>query len=385
MTIRQTQSIPHSAGERGVSPARARDRARARGWSPARARAVRRRRRYLAGLLAAIALLAGVGLSSFAAATPSSGYVATIALRAPAGTPVLDVGGPLPVAPIAPGFVGLSIEYYALPAYMGSDGLDPVFLALVRNLNPGQAPVLRIGGDSADFSWVPVPGMEQPPGVTYTITPAWLHALAALVGALHARVVLDVDLEADSPEVAQTEARALVSAVGRSSVEALEVGNEPELYPSFPWYFTPSGIGVPGRPPSYDIGSYVSDYERWAPALPSLPLAGPVTGSLQWISELGQFVPAAPRLGLVTVHRYPLQNCYVPVGSPKYPSIGHLLAPYASAGGQGFGTSTGDGLLQGDARVYAVRAVNGAYALALPPYSAALLTLPPSLQGPRGN
>ncbi|MGO9973408.1 MAG: hypothetical protein ACLP01_11490 [Solirubrobacteraceae bacterium] len=200
-------------------------------------------------MLTALALVAGVGLPSFAAATPSSGYVATIALRAPAGTPVLDVGGPLPVAPIAPGFVGLSIEYYALPGYIGSDGLDPVFLALVRNLNPGQAPVLRIGGDSADFSWVPLAGMEQPPGVTYTITPAWLHALGALVGALHARVVLDVDLEADSPEVAQTEARALVSAVGRSSVEALEVGNEPELYSSFPWYSV-DGVNVHTLPGS---------------------------------------------------------------------------------------------------------------------------------------
>jgi len=41
------------------------------------------------------------------------------------------------------GFLGLSLEYPAVEAYAGTDprALDPVFLQLVRNLDPGQAPV----------------------------------------------------------------------------------------------------------------------------------------------------------------------------------------------------------------------------------------------------
>ncbi|MGO9902129.1 MAG: glycosyl hydrolase family 79 C-terminal domain-containing protein [Solirubrobacteraceae bacterium] len=289
--------------------------------------------RHLCGaILVVLSLIAGIVVAWLASATPSSSFAATIALRAPAGTPVLSVGRELPVAPIASGFVGLSVEYDALAIYMGSGGLDPVFIQLVRNLNPRQAPVLRIGGDSTDFAWVPVPGMQPPPGLLYALTPGWLRAFGALVRALHARVILGIDLEADSPVIAQAEARALVSAVGRSSVEALEVGNEPELYPAATWWFTPSGIGVKGRPPNYDVASYIADYQRWAQVLPRLPLAAPASGSLSWIGKLRPIVVAAARLGLVTVHRYPLEACFAVPGSPTYPTAARLLARSSSAG-----------------------------------------------------
>ena len=44
------------------------------------------------------------------------------------------------------GFVGLSFEYSALPWYTGADprAVNPAFEQLVRNLAPGQSPVLRI-------------------------------------------------------------------------------------------------------------------------------------------------------------------------------------------------------------------------------------------------
>ena len=47
------------------------------------------------------------------------------------------------------GFVGISLEFNWLHAYSGLDpkAVDPVFLALIRNVNPAQTPVLRIGGD----------------------------------------------------------------------------------------------------------------------------------------------------------------------------------------------------------------------------------------------
>ena len=59
--------------------------------------------------------------------------------------------------PVRPGFVGVSLEYTALEAYAGRDPLavNPVLVRLIRNLAPGQAPVLRIGGDSTDRTWAP--------------------------------------------------------------------------------------------------------------------------------------------------------------------------------------------------------------------------------------
>jgi hypothetical protein len=51
------------------------------------------------------------------------------------------------------GFLGLSLEYSAVEAYAGRDprALNRVFVQLVRNLVPGQAPVIRIGGAAAEL------------------------------------------------------------------------------------------------------------------------------------------------------------------------------------------------------------------------------------------
>ena len=91
--------------------------------------------------------------------------------RAPAGDAVLRIRGAVRRQAIPGGFVGLSLEYPAVAAYAGTDpsALNPVFVQLIRNLNPGQLPVLRIGGDSTDWTWWPVAGMSQPAGVNYTL------------------------------------------------------------------------------------------------------------------------------------------------------------------------------------------------------------------------
>jgi Glycosyl hydrolase family 79 C-terminal beta domain len=287
-------------------------------------------------LPALLAVLAAIGVLVLALAAWPAAHIHTTVLRqrAPAGTPVLRVGAPLPVAPIAPGFVGLSLEYTALPAYAGNDpsALDPVFLQLVRNLDPNQSPVLRLGGDTTDWSWVAVPGMRQPRGIRYTIGAGLLQVAGAVTRALHPRWILGINLEADSKPLASTEARALVSAVGRTSVEALELGNEPELYGSWGWYTAPDGKPVPGRRPGYDLASYASDFRSFASALPRVPLAGPATANVRWMNDMRAFIRTVPRLRLVTVHRYPLRACDVPAASSAAPTIANLLSSAASVG-----------------------------------------------------
>ena len=247
------------------------------------------------------------------------------------GPAVVHVGHELEAKPIPPGFLGLSIEYTALLPYAGANGPNPVLVQLIRQLDPGQSPVLRFGGDTTDWSWVPVPGMAKPRGVHYVITPQWLDAAAALVHALGAHVIFGVNLEADRPAVAATEAGAFVDAVGRSSVDALEVGNEPEAYGFRAWYHTPAGTPVPGRRPSYSIRSYAREFSRFARMLPSVPLAGPATGSGGWMAGLPGLLSAAPRLRLVTVHRYPLNRCAAP-HTEHHPSLARLMAPASSRG-----------------------------------------------------
>jgi Glycosyl hydrolase family 79 C-terminal beta domain len=232
--------------------------------------------------------------------------------------------------PVPSGFVGLSVEFRGLEAYAGTNprAVDPGFEQLMRNLAPGQRPVLRIGGDGTDWTWWPLAYVPKPPGVKFALTNRWMQVTHALAGALDARLILGVNLEADSTRVAAGEADTEINRIGRRAIQALEIGNEPELYGSFSWYRTPSGRHVLGRPPGYDFGAFMKDYSRFARALPRIALAGPSTGSLSWMQQLNSFLPAEPRVRLVTLHAYPLKHC-VPADNV---TVGQLLADSSSAG-----------------------------------------------------
>ena len=265
-----------------------------------------------------------------------AGAAACLALAAPAGAPVrpgepatlVTIGGPLPVRPIAPGFVGLSFEYWAIPDYAGNDPthLDPVFLQLIRNLSDGARPQLRIGGVTTDTTWWPIPRLAMPAGMTYNLTRRWVAVAHALAATLHARLILGINLEADSATVARAEARALVAGIGRTRIEALELGNEPELFGAFPWGLS----GATGRPGGYDFASFEGDFTRIARALPNVPLAGPTVGSPNLFGDLGGFLSDEPGVAVATLHRYPLRLCFADPAQPIYPTVANLLAPSSS-------------------------------------------------------
>jgi Glycosyl hydrolase family 79 C-terminal beta domain len=280
-------------------------------------------------LVADAAVLAAVALSTVVLASISGGNDAV-----PADATLLSVNTAAPGRTVPAGFLGLSIEYDAIEPYAGTDpgALNRVFLQLVRNLSPGQSPVIRIGGDTTDWTWWPIPSMARPPGVTFSLTPRWIRVTRALAASLNARLILGINLEAGSTELAAGEATALIGGIGRHTIEALELGNEPTLYGGFAWYRTPAGRPVTGRPSSYDFTAFTQDFTQFSSALPPGPLAGPALGAPNWMRQLGGFLAAEPRVGVVTLHRYPLQLCYTPRGSLAYPSIAHLLSKAATVG-----------------------------------------------------
>ncbi len=247
---------------------------------------------------------------------------------------VIDVGSDPVGRPIPPGFVGLSLEYSTLEVYAGtrSRAIDPVLVNLIRGLAPGQRPSLRIGGDSTDWTWWPVPGMRQPPGVRIVIGPRFGGVLGALAKTTGAQLILGIDLEADSRRLAAVEASRLMQSVGRPSVRALELGNEPELYGTWPWRITRAGQRIIGRAADWGMASYTANFRAIASGLPDVPLAGPALGGPEWIRRVGEFLSGEPPLKLVTVHTYPLQACDTPLVRPTYPTISHLLAPRAAEG-----------------------------------------------------
>jgi hypothetical protein len=232
--------------------------------------------------------------------------------------------------PIPSGFLGLSFELPSLLSYAGGDpgAIDPVFAQLVRNLAPGQRPVLRIGGDSTDWSWYPVPGVREPPWVRYALSPGWFAVARSLAAAVNARQILGVNLEADSRSVARAEVRALIDGIGRGSIDAVELGNEPELYGSYNWYRDRDGAGVRGRGPGYGFSVFSRQFAAIAAALPRIPLAGPSVGSARWSRQLGRFLRANRTVAIATLHRYPLKRCR----STTHHTAAELLSERSSIG-----------------------------------------------------
>jgi Glycosyl hydrolase family 79 C-terminal beta domain len=240
----------------------------------------------------------------------------------------VPVGRPVPA-----GFIGFSLEYFSLFDYAGRDpaAINPTFIRLLMAVTPSGRPVLRFGGDSTDWTWWPASGAAKPGGVHYALTPAWAAVARATAQAANARLILGLNLEANSGLVAGTEARELLSRLGRPAVQAFELGNEPEVYGSIGWYNDAEGRPVTGRPLTYDFGWFLHDYTNVGSDVPtSVPLAGPASGAPAWVDGVRRFVAADPRTGLLTYHFYPLRRCQTPSSSPVSPSLGHLLSPQAA-------------------------------------------------------
>ena len=293
----------------------------------------------LASIVLVLAL-AGGG-ATLAAASTGNGPVSVIAANS-TGADVVSVGLPGRSTTVEPGFVGVSLEYKTVPAYEGvlPGDVNPVLARLIRNLAPGQTPLVRIGGDSTDWTWWPVPGMRAASGVTNSLTPAWIGSARALALSTGARLILGINLEANSKPIASLEARQLLAGIGRRHVEALELGNEPQLYPILPWYHNPAGLRVYGRPRNYNLGDYGGEFSRIAGALPRIALAGPSIGHT-WLSQLGKFVTSVRGVGLVTFHAYGInrygyafrgRNCSTPSTDVSHPTVATLLSPLASEG-----------------------------------------------------
>jgi len=285
-------------------------------------------------LLAIAAIVAGAFAAVFAL-SGAGGHAAYAKRHREHPDTVVTVDPGAVGRPIPSGFVGLSLEYPAVSWYTGSDpsAVNPVFEQLVRNLAPGQSPVIRIGGNSTDTTWWPTRGIRRPPGVSNSLSSRWMGVTAALARDVHARLIMGVDLEAGVPALAAAEARAFLSYLGPSRLRALEIGNEAPRYGLFPWYHRGTGQPVLARPPSYSFEDFRREYATVARRLPaSVPLAGPTLGGPDWMPNLAQFISGEPRLGLVTFHRYPFNRCFTPLDSPVYPTVPRLLSGFASRG-----------------------------------------------------
>ncbi|HEY2636063.1 MAG TPA: hypothetical protein VGI54_01635 [Solirubrobacteraceae bacterium] len=241
---------------------------------------------------------------------------------------------------VPPGFLGLSVETWALDSG-GGLGAPPALLArFLRPLASGGGPaVLRVGGNSTDTTWWPSRGEPIPPWTQSSLTPAAVRRLRNITRASGSPLVVGLNMAADDPALAAREAVGIARGLRPLSVRAFELGNEPDLYTGRAWYEQPTPTGVEPTPARsvYGFPDFVVDWTRFAAAVrarvPGARFAAPGTTTDQWASYLPAFLAATRgSVAEVTLHRYPLRGCGLPPRSPQYPSIAHLLSDNASHG-----------------------------------------------------
>ncbi len=232
------------------------------------------------------------------------------------------------------GFIGFSFEYRALHLYTGRDptAVNPVLIRLLRGVAPDQHPVIRIGGISTDGTWWPIRGMIPPGGIRYGLTNGWLRLARTVAQTLGAHMIMGINLAGGRPAIAAAEARAIMEGIGSSNIQALEIGNEPDVYGIFAWYIDRNGHFIFARPHTYSLTDFIADFSRWRAVLPPVTLAGPASSSIGWMSSLGTFLSDEPSVRIVTLHRYPLRGCVTDPTDPLYPSIPNLLSDASSTG-----------------------------------------------------
>ena len=274
--------------------------------------------------------------------------------RTAGGAGSTDVGPAVVRASVSPSsngvrvprsFLGLSMEYWSFAHDAGLRHPNPLLARFIRALaTAGGAAQIRIGGRSADRTWVAASHHARPRWAQTKLNRAWVRRLATVARSTGSGVVAGVNLAAADPRLAAAWAGALARGLPRGHLQALEIGNEPDLYGLVPWY----GERVKTRRSRrlvkhfaryrYAFRRFMSEYRRVAgavrDAVPNARLAGPGFVTPNWVRHLPAFVAGARALGLVelTAHRYPLRRCYLPVGSPEWASLSHLLGDGAAAG-----------------------------------------------------
>ena len=181
----------------------------------------------LSATVSSIALGAALSASSGSTAPPPSLNV--------------SVGAFVPgLAPVAPNFVGFSLEIYSVEALIGRAGGPPQqsYAQLLRNLHAlsGGAhagPVIRVGGDSAEQTCFVDSEHPPAPGCTRNLTLADLGAYRRFAEiAPNISYVIDTNLQQGSPAVGARHIAALGRAGLWPHVSAVEIGNECDHWPA---------------------------------------------------------------------------------------------------------------------------------------------------------
>ena len=211
---------------------------------------------------------------------------------AQAAPPVITIDQTQTGPAFSTGSLGLSFEAFdlSLPGFTAGN--------LAQYLKTLGTSTIRIGGNTVDQTFWTSTGETAPSWSMATITPANLTALAALARASGWRVILGVNLKHLDAARAADEASHAAQALG-SSLRAIEIGNEPDLYPQY----------------SSNSAQYFTDFQSYAAAITKAVPGIAIVGSDALGAPNGTFQQAFiskekalghPNITELTSHYYPL-------------------------------------------------------------------------------
>ena len=221
-------------------------------------------------------------------------------------------------------FTGLSTEK-KLMARDCFSAQNQDLIALCRTLGPG---VFRIGANNVDSTFFkregapPLESMQDNKYVTdpRTIGPKSVDAFFDFARAVGWKVIYGVNLGANDPVMAADEA-AYAWQVGAKEIIAIEIGNEPNLYPKGP---KREGIR-PGswRYPQYKV-EFTAAYDAIKAKDAKIPITGPaVTKSTNWMPLF--MADFKDRIALATSHVYHLSAPETDPKAQRFTSVEKLL------------------------------------------------------------
>ena len=192
---------------------------------------------------------------------------------------------------IAADFIGLGYEIssVATPGLLSADNKN--YVQLVRNFGHG---IIRVGGDTSDYSTFDPNGAAQPAPKGTVINTRNLRQLGTFLEATGWNLIWGVNLGQGSPQEAANEAKAVADATGEKLL-VLEIGNEPDL-------FKPAH-----RTGEWNYASYLASYRQYKAAirarLPNARFAGPdVASATDWVESFAK--DEGSDLALLTHHYY---------------------------------------------------------------------------------
>jgi hypothetical protein len=184
------------------------------------------------------------------------------------------------------GYIGFSHEWGQAQLLMGDPaiGTNPIYRQLLDNLTAyGGGPIsIRVGGNSTDTTALPDASTVRPfaqlfedlSSPTRDEAGPWRNNFWHDNAQRHPRkdgvfFYLGVNLGSDVVALATSQAQVLVQNMPKGSIRAIEIGNEPDFYPTVSHH----------RPSTYDYTAYALDFLNWRKSIfAAVPNSPPVHG-----------------------------------------------------------------------------------------------------------